>query len=430
MQWLAWLAQLGAAQGFMLALALLTIPYGQRRANRALAAFIGVVSLRLIVLSLNYAPEAIPARWLAFETYHLLHVIYLFGPLLYFYVRLLVEPQYRLTRLSLWHFVPVLVATLIFLPGGPLVEAGLAHYGSFEQLPEAQRTRVALGSVPAFVSLFIYALIALRYLQHHALVIQQEFSAIERINLAWLRVLVWFCLVSALVSGVVETLRGTLGVELGPRVFSSVALSVLMIYYIGLMGIRQPAIFDQGEPRFKPQGGFQARGENAGTETFEVNTETAPKVNLRDVTSKQESTEQTSPSTVTSASEEKYQKSGLGQEQVERLWQKLGQLMMVDKPYQQQGIKLAELAKTLGTRPNYLSQVINSCSGQNFFEYINSHRVAEAKRMLEADRGSQRTISDIALEAGFSSQNVFNGHFKKLAGMTPSQYRKTLENHV
>ena len=221
-----------------------------------------------------------------------------------------------------------------------------------------------------------------------------------------------------------------MGIELGPRVFSSVALSVLMIYYIGLMGIRQPAIFDQGEPRFKSQGGFQVREPNAVTESFEAKTETAPGDMARDATPEQEPDVQTSLPTATAASEEKYQKSGLGQEQVERLWQKLGQLMKAHKSYQQQGIKLAELAKTLGTRPNYLSQVINSCAGQNFFEYINSHRVAEAKRMLEADSGAQRTISDIALEAGFSSQNVFNGHFKKLVGMTPSQYRKTLKNPV
>ncbi len=57
------------------------------------------------------------------------------------------------------------------------------------------------------------------------------------------------------------------------------------------------------------------------------------------------------------------------------LWLKLGELMQQQKPYLQASIKLADLAKQVHTRPNYLSQVINSRAGESFFDYINRHRI-------------------------------------------------------
>ncbi len=66
--------------------------------------------------------------------------------------------------------------------------------------------------------------------------------------------------------------------------------------------------------------------------------------------------------------------------------------------------------------------MINSRANQNFFEYINQHRIEESKQLL-ADKTSQ-SIADIALAVGFGSLSVFNSNFKKLTDMTPTQYRK------
>ena len=77
-------------------------------------------------------------------------------------------------------------------------------------------------------------------------------------------------------------------------------------------------------------------------------------------------------------------------------------------------------------RPDYVSQVINTRAGVNFYEFINDFRVGEACRLLEFDPENRRNIADIAQDAGFSSINVFNSHFKRLRNTTPSAYRKQL----
>jgi AraC-like DNA-binding protein len=52
---------------------------------------------------------------------------------------------------------------------------------------------------------------------------------------------------------------------------------------------------------------------------------------------------------------------------------------------------------------------------------INSYRVNEAKALLINE--PQDTILDIAYAAGFNSKASFNRIFKKVTGMTPSEYR-------
>jgi len=69
--------------------------------------------------------------------------------------------------------------------------------------------------------------------------------------------------------------------------------------------------------------------------------------------------------------------------------------------------------------------VINRRFEQNFFEFINKYRVAEAKKLLEDPDHAQSTMIDIMADAGFNSKATFNTFFKKLVGSTPSQYRSS-----
>ncbi|GIX22322.1 MAG: hypothetical protein KatS3mg121_1105 [Gammaproteobacteria bacterium] len=84
-------------------------------------------------------------------------------------------------------------------------------------------------------------------------------------------------------------------------------------------------------------------------------------------------------------------------------------------------INLARFAEACGLRPREVSRLINSRYGQNFFEFINYHRVETVKRrLLEEDGG----ILEIALSSGFNSQSAFQRFFKKFTGMSPSEYRR------
>ena len=91
------------------------------------------------------------------------------------------------------------------------------------------------------------------------------------------------------------------------------------------------------------------------------------------------------------------------------------------RPYLNPELSLDLLANELGVSAKHLSQCINGRFHQNFFDYVNSYRVAEAKKLLR-DR-PQDTISEIMFEAGFNSKATFNRIFKKQTAMTPTQYR-------
>jgi AraC-like DNA-binding protein/uncharacterized membrane protein len=393
------LALVGSAQGLMLVLVLASNRHGNLRANRLLAAFIGLLSLRLLLIALEYRAGAALSE--SRELFQLLHLSYAIGPLLFAYTLQLTAPSWRLRAVHLWHLVPIPIAGLLLFPGGLVIPAAVIHYQQFDQLPESLQHQAYLASMPLFLSVGLYAAASIRCLGRYRYKLHNEFSSLEWITLSWLRVLAWSCLAIGTGSLLLEAGRIALGWDLGPRVGWSVLFSVALIYYMGLMGLRQPLIFDQGRRQLAgaPDAGFTAE-----SVVMDVDSETRGEADHGESA--------------------KYRHSGLSDTHVDRLWSRLGQLMAEQQPYLQPGLKLAQLAQQLGTRPNYLSQVINSCAGESFFDYINRHRVSYAsERLLEA---TGLTIAEIALEAGFSSQNIFNKHFRKYAGCTPSQYRSRL----
>jgi YesN/AraC family two-component response regulator len=87
-------------------------------------------------------------------------------------------------------------------------------------------------------------------------------------------------------------------------------------------------------------------------------------------------------------------------------------------------ITLEKLAESLNILPRDLSSLINRHFGINFYEFINRYRIEEAKQMLTSDNYKATTITEIYLEVGFNSKSVFYTFFKKLEGITPSQYRQ------
>lgn len=99
-------------------------------------------------------------------------------------------------------------------------------------------------------------------------------------------------------------------------------------------------------------------------------------------------------------------------------------IMDVDKIYLEQNLNIEQFSARLGMPVKEVSAVINKHFGTNFFEYINSYRVNEAK-MLLADRSMEhKTILDILLESGFNSKSAFHRFFKRLVGMSPTEFRR------
>jgi AraC-like DNA-binding protein len=98
--------------------------------------------------------------------------------------------------------------------------------------------------------------------------------------------------------------------------------------------------------------------------------------------------------------------------------------MQEQKPYLDTELNLMKLSELLDTTPHKLSYLVNAGFGQNFFHFVNQYRVEEAKKLLLDPHKDQLTILGIAFEAGFNSKTAFNNAFRKITGLTPSEFKE------
>jgi AraC-like DNA-binding protein len=96
------------------------------------------------------------------------------------------------------------------------------------------------------------------------------------------------------------------------------------------------------------------------------------------------------------------------------------------KPYLDPEISVRKLAKQLDWPIQQVSMVINQHYQCSFSEKINRERVNEAERLIKDPMWKDRSLLDVAFEAGFNSKASFNVMFKRHAGKTPREYRKSL----
>lgn len=108
--------------------------------------------------------------------------------------------------------------------------------------------------------------------------------------------------------------------------------------------------------------------------------------------------------------------------------QKLQQLMTEEKLYLDSQLTLEVCAQRLAMSQGHLSKLINTDLQMSFKDYVNGLRVEEAKSYLNNPEFKNYTLVAIGLEAGFNSKSAFNTSFKKVTGLTPSQFKKELAN--
>jgi len=102
----------------------------------------------------------------------------------------------------------------------------------------------------------------------------------------------------------------------------------------------------------------------------------------------------------------------------------LEQLLVAEKRFLDPTLTLDKIAEELKISKSHLSRTINAELGMGFPDYLNSLRVETAKSYLTNPEFAHYTLVAIGLEAGFNSKTTFNAAFKKLASVTPSEYRK------
>ena len=120
----------------------------------------------------------------------------------------------------------------------------------------------------------------------------------------------------------------------------------------------------------------------------------------------------------------KYLRSTLAPGEVNRIVAAIEDLMKNKKPFLDPALNIEQLASLASTNRHHLSQVLNETLKKSFYDYVNLFRVEEAKGMLNDPQKMNYKIASIAYDSGFNSLSTFNDVFRKIAGVTPSQFRK------
>ena len=84
-------------------------------------------------------------------------------------------------------------------------------------------------------------------------------------------------------------------------------------------------------------------------------------------------------------------------------------------------ISLTVLAEEFHLSAQYISQLFKNEIGVNFLTYLTSIRMEQARKLLLS---TSLSIAEISEKTGYSDYRVFTKVFKKIEGVTPSQYRQ------
>jgi AraC family transcriptional regulator, transcriptional activator of pobA len=98
---------------------------------------------------------------------------------------------------------------------------------------------------------------------------------------------------------------------------------------------------------------------------------------------------------------------------------------LIEKHYR--SIRLPkQYADLLYITPNHLNALCNDMLGKSAGDVIRDRVLLEAKRLLT---NADMTITQIGYELNFADNSYFNRFFKKYAGITPDEFRKTMFLH-
>ncbi|WP_310397353.1 AraC family transcriptional regulator [Hymenobacter sp.] len=339
-----------------------------------------------------------------------------FGPLLYFYVRSLVNAGFR-WRARYWaHFGPV------------LAQAGLYWWLRFQ--PYAARNdfwqtvhrpvTYRLEFIGTWVSLMVYLFLSLRLLRGYGRWLEDNFSEVSRLRLRWLR---WLLLLLALVSGqwLAElVLREFFGVYY--RYDYSTELLGVVVFVIGVVGLRQA---DMRAVRFAPEAEAADAVEAAPLPAWAVENfaaapppaASAPAAPVARASAPGPSeTAMLAAAAAAAVEPPAVQPDPLAMERIRRA-------LVDDRLYQNPTLTLAELAAHTGLPPRLISFTVNAGFGRSFNDLVNGYRVAEVQRRLAAPDARRFTLLGIAFESGFNSKTTFNRIFKQVTGVAPREYQ-------
>lgn len=348
---------IGAAQGFLLAF-LLIRKKENIIANRLLAftTLLFGIDLILEALAVTEYIRNYPSLIGLMQAFP-----YLYGPAIYLYVLFITRGTKKFDYKYLFHYLPFLLIQLY----------GLFFF--YFESPEYQINLVYVETQLPWHVLFIsyltplyggfYIVFAIYEAYKYKKLLENNFSSIDKHNLSWIKFISIGAVLLWITAMTMTTLQLVYDKEIRPELVSYLAISIF-VYAMAYKGLRQPEVIEVKK--------------------------------IEDDSKKETS----------------YKKSGLSDEEASKQLKQLLKIMDEEKPYKNEKLNLDDLSKVTDISKHNLSEIINTKIELNFYDFINTYRVEEVKKIIKQDTNSTYSILAHGFDAGFSSKSAFYTSFK------------------
>lgn len=309
--------------------------------------------------------------------------LFLLPPVLYVYVKTLLNPVYTLTQKDRLHFLPglgyLLYALTVFITDKLVLHTDYFYADSQDKdfSPWYQ--------VAGFMSLLIYSLLSLRVYVRYKEISYQIVSFAEAILFAWVKRFLIALLLLLLLRGLFFLVNPEWD-QFGRKFWYYLSFSSLF-YYISISGygnalqsilcLKATLVLGQGADQTPHQ----------------------PSDVLRSISIDE-----------------------LDGVELDRWKSELAQIMTREKAYQNPTLTLLDVAQLMTISTKRVSQIINQGFGMNFNDFVNLYRTQAVIDQIQSGNHTVYTLLGIAYECGFNSKSTFNRAFKKHTGLTPREY--------
>ncbi len=381
--------------GFFVTFLLLVNIKATNRVNIFL--FLFLLSTNIYNLAIYATLNAQNLKFMAVILVNFSPLYVLSGPLLYFYVRGIVNDNSRLQRSDILHFIPFIIYTINI--GNYLFTSFSFKQKFVAAVIEAPSKVLDFDPVliPGFLSHILRPVISLIYVVLCFVLLYKFYKrnvshSQSKIVYRWLFTLLTIVLITYTVflTSISQTLSkpdvrqavidGTIGVVV--CMFSLMLINVLPFFF----------------PRIL-----------YGLPQLDYNLKNVSKVELV-------------PNEVSTKQEQDY---GISEERIELLKTKISKYCE-NHPYINPNFSLPSMSFETGIPVHHISYYFNVILNTNFSLWKNGLRIKYVMDLMKTESAEILTLDAISKKAGFVSRNTFIASFKQHTGLTPSEYLNSL----
>lgn len=312
--------------------------------------------------------------------YYLVNMGMLMAPLIYFYVKSVLQPNFRLQRKHLWHFLPwglFFIIKMVILAYDANQPGFADHQNGYLVINFQWKYLDPIVTVFSSAQMLLYLAFSFQLYFRYKQELSQFFSNLTKKELSWIfTVLLVYSFL--FVYGLVQVFINDLIFELSwTQKWWIEFLSAVTLLYLGVKGY------------------FTDFGFLQDFDSDRISN--APK-----------------------------NKNANGSPELKNKKSLLQKLFSEEQVFLDPELNLAQLSERLQMNRAEVSEIINSGFGKNFNDFVNAYRVDEFKQRLQQGDNKQLSLVGLAFDCGFNSKATFNRVFKKAMKLTPTEYLKSL----